>query len=284
MVVNLASPLASVTWYPRRNFLPTVLNPGSATSEYTPWASQCHTSTAAPARGVHPSLETFETRKTTSSGSPSATDPSDGSERMSDRMSISSTKYGPSVSSGRTTHAGVRMTVVNPASEVAVEPPASTPVALGPSATAVAATSSLGAHATSSAAPAVPNSARTSLRLRTLPTGRSSLSISLPSIGRPGLGWRRFPSSPRAWDALRIPGPSRFGPQNLCRDCVDRCARGSTAGGRSREDNEARPGRRSGPAPGSAADGLNLKRGASLAQACLGKTRPDRFNLRWGAL
>ena len=103
MVVKRTAPLASVTWWPRRNFLPAVLPPES---EYTPAASQCHTSTVAPASGVQPALPTAETRRVSASGTPSFTDLSVGSDRMSERFRRTSVKNGPSICSGVTTQAG----------------------------------------------------------------------------------------------------------------------------------------------------------------------------------
>src|SRR6266542_867437 len=75
-------------------------------------------STVAPASGVQPLLPTCETRNVSCSGVPSFTAPLVGSERMSERLSFSSTKYGPSVSAGLTTHAG---TPAGAASVVAAE-------------------------------------------------------------------------------------------------------------------------------------------------------------------
>src|SRR5213083_2485267 len=71
-----------------------------------PSASQCQTSTIAPSSAVQPPLLISETLKISWSGMPSFTEPSVGSDRMSERLSFSSTKYGPSVSAGRTIQAG----------------------------------------------------------------------------------------------------------------------------------------------------------------------------------
>src|SRR4051794_9436751 len=72
-----------------------------------PVALQCQTSTSAPASGVHAEPCTCETAKLSANATPGWTEPSPGSEVMSERWSISSTKYGPSVSAGRTTHDGM---------------------------------------------------------------------------------------------------------------------------------------------------------------------------------
>src|SRR6266542_953399 len=63
-------------------------------------------STCAPASGTQSAPLIWETRIVNCSGTPSDTLPVPGSERTSDRLSISSTKYGPSVSAGRTTQLG----------------------------------------------------------------------------------------------------------------------------------------------------------------------------------
>src|SRR6266568_7834135 len=86
--------------------MPFVLNDGSVASEYTPSASQCHTSTVAFASAAHALPLTFDTRNVRPSMAPGFTAFVVGSERMSERFSFSSTKYGPSVSAGRTTHGG----------------------------------------------------------------------------------------------------------------------------------------------------------------------------------
>src|SRR5262245_49577114 len=64
-------------------------------------------STTASLIGVHADPAILETLITRLSGAPDFTEPSDGSTRTSERLSFSSTKYGPSVCSGRTTQAGV---------------------------------------------------------------------------------------------------------------------------------------------------------------------------------
>src|SRR3954465_9450555 len=65
-VGKAATPLASVTWYPRRKFCPAVL----PTSEYSPPASQCQMSTCAPASGVQAPEEYAETANRRVSGRP----------------------------------------------------------------------------------------------------------------------------------------------------------------------------------------------------------------------
>src|SRR5262245_11674208 len=106
MLLNVATPLASVRWKPRKNFWSDVSKPGSETAEYTPSASQCQTSTTTPSSGAQLPLLTCETLKARIKGSPTLTSPVSGSERMSERSRATSTKYGPSVSSGRTTQLG----------------------------------------------------------------------------------------------------------------------------------------------------------------------------------
>src|SRR3990172_2921002 len=139
-----------------------------------PCASQCQTSTVAPASGEQALPVTCETRNTSASGTPSFTEPSEGSGRMSDRLSCSSTKYGPSVISGRTTQDGDVTAVATADAGVGrldgdrvgtldgacVGSPVGCPVPDCP-----------GAQAASTAAPAAPMSASASLRLRTRPTG-----------------------------------------------------------------------------------------------------------------
>jgi hypothetical protein len=132
-------------------------------------------------------------RNTISSGTPSFTDPSEGSDLISERNSLSSTKYGPSVNSGRTTHEGIVVVFVAEAIWVGVLAAvawvevaaaaacAGVLVLAAPWAVVAVPTgcgvSDPGRHPTSSAAPVAPNRASTSLRLRTLPTCLSSLSI-----------------------------------------------------------------------------------------------------------
>jgi hypothetical protein len=73
--------------------------PLAATSEYRPEALACQMSTWAPLTGAQsPSDRT--TTKRSASFTPSWTEPSTGSIRMSERLSRSSTKYGPSVLAG----------------------------------------------------------------------------------------------------------------------------------------------------------------------------------------
>src|SRR6185369_13943817 len=146
-----AAPAASVVWAPRRNFCPTVLPRGSRTSEYAPSASQCHTSTTTPGSGAQASPRSAETLNASWSTAPGRTSPLAGSERMSDRTRRSSTKYGPSVCSGRTTQAGAG------AAEACR--------AMRPD-------------------PAIPSRATTSLRVSKRPTGVSSdlMGFSLPGL------------------------------------------------------------------------------------------------------
>ncbi|MNC85358.1 hypothetical protein D3C83_09510 [compost metagenome] len=86
-----------------RNFLPAVLR---FESEYSPAASQCHTSTIAPASATQPALPMDETRRLRFRSAPSLTDLSAGSERMSERLRRTSVKNGPSVCSGVTMQDG----------------------------------------------------------------------------------------------------------------------------------------------------------------------------------
>src|SRR5436190_2698392 len=89
---------------------------------------------------------------------------------MSERWSISSTKYGPSVRAGRTTHDGIAAEPDETAAAVAADPAEADGLALPP-------TSDPGEHAARTPAPAAaPNRARTSRRVRTRPMGRSSSS------------------------------------------------------------------------------------------------------------
>src|SRR3989442_12275431 len=107
MVLNWTPPFPSVTWYPRRNFCPLVSDwpAPPLISEYSPNASQCHISTTAPTMGVQVAPFTFDTVRFKRNGTPSFTAPLLGSDRMSDRLSLSSTKKGPSVRAGVTTQA-----------------------------------------------------------------------------------------------------------------------------------------------------------------------------------
>src|SRR5438477_9944120 len=97
--------------------MPLVLKPGSEASEYTPSASHCQMSTVAPASAVHALLVSDDTLMASVSGAPSFIAPFEGSLRTSARLIFSSTKYGPSVSAGRTMHAGTD--VAAPAADVA---------------------------------------------------------------------------------------------------------------------------------------------------------------------
>src|SRR5262245_17220453 len=110
---------------------------------------------------------------------------------MSERLIFSSTKYGPSVSSGRTTQAGTAaVSVVGDAAAAvaatAVAPSALTGVPVGEFAAPVVVVGvgvldSPGRHPASIATPAAPKIASTSLRVRIRPTWRSSLSIEYTS-------------------------------------------------------------------------------------------------------
>ena len=157
-----------------------MLNPGSLASEYTPSASQCHTSTVAPARPLHAPLLAREMLSASVSAAPGFTDPSVGSLRISDRESFSSTKYGPSVSAGTTMQFGVA-TIAEAAAVLAAVLDAVALVGEGVPRTAA------GAHAAKSAAPEPPSSARISRRVRIRPTGASSVSdIKPPDLSRRG--------------------------------------------------------------------------------------------------
>src|SRR5438876_11875744 len=65
-----------------------------------------------PLKACRPPVPTRDTWKVRFSGAPFRVDPFDGSVVMSERLSRSSTKYGPSVSDGVTTHAGLVVGVV----------------------------------------------------------------------------------------------------------------------------------------------------------------------------
>ena len=69
-----------------------------------PDESQCHTSRYAPVSGVQALLANRVTLNVSESGTPVEMTPVVGSERMSERLSFSSTKYGPSVSAAVNTH------------------------------------------------------------------------------------------------------------------------------------------------------------------------------------
>src|SRR5262249_12507138 len=126
--------------------------------------------------------------------------PSLGSLRISDRFSLSSTKYGPSVIAGRTTHIAAAPPAVLPAVVAAlvaavvaalvalasVGAAVKTVVLVAAEAVGAAATgpvavrpATLGAQAASAAALMAPSTASASRRLKSRPTGRSSLSISI---------------------------------------------------------------------------------------------------------
>ena len=213
----------------------------------------------APASGWQPLPFACETRRVSWSGAPSFTEPSEGSDRISARLSWSSTKYGPSVCSGLTIHVG---NVPNVAADaVAVLVLAGTVALLSAVASgtlvcasalgagvAVAATVGLlttpsvaasvaasvavlaggvlpacwGTHPARTAAPAIPNKARISRRLRIRPTCRSSLSI--PSLSKqlqtasntskePALN-RNLRSLTTAWWKMRQPLSSQTCPSD----------------------------------------------------------------------
>src|SRR5438477_278460 len=109
---------------------------------------------------------------------------SPGSDRMSDRLSFSSTKYGPSVSAGRTMQDG-RLAAAAAEADAAVEADAADDAEAAEPADAdgegeAASEPVPGAQAArSEAVPAAPNSISTSRRVRIRPTGRSSWSISM---------------------------------------------------------------------------------------------------------
>src|SRR3981081_4959082 len=63
-------------------------------------------STVAPLSAAHELPLTRDTRNVSVRGAPGLTVPFVGSERISLRFSFSSTKYGPSVTAGRTMHDG----------------------------------------------------------------------------------------------------------------------------------------------------------------------------------
>jgi hypothetical protein len=134
-------------------------------------------STVAPLSAAHELPLTRDTRNVSVRGAPVLTVPFVGSERMSLRFSFSSTKYGPSVTAGRTMHDG---------SVVAADDAAAAVVAAALVACADVDgdgdASAPGAHAASSAAPDPPSRARTSLRLRMRPIGRSSSSMSFTFV------------------------------------------------------------------------------------------------------
>src|SRR5262245_12631602 len=79
----------------------------SRTSESAPSASHCQTSTIALLSGLQEAPVMRETWNAKRKGTPGFTEPSEGSERMSERLSFSSIKYGPSVCSGRTTQESI---------------------------------------------------------------------------------------------------------------------------------------------------------------------------------
>src|SRR3954470_23513910 len=123
-----------------------------------PSASQCQTSTCAPASGVQARSRTVLTASVSSNGVPALTSPVSGSARMSERSSIPSTKYGPSICSGRTTQPGAR------APGAAVYQPGSQ-------------------RSVTRARPDAPSAARASRRPSTRPVGRSSWSMRPSGIG-----------------------------------------------------------------------------------------------------
>src|SRR5215207_8557816 len=114
-------------------------------------------STCAPSIRVQLLSPTLATLIFKLSGRPSLTELSDELERMSERLSCSSTKYGPIVSSGRTTQSRVVIAVDEICvDETCVDPAVGTRV-LVPSGEA---------HAARKAALPIPSNLRASLRLR----------------------------------------------------------------------------------------------------------------------
>src|SRR5206468_3089667 len=103
------------------------------------------------------------------SAMPGFTAPVVGSERMSERFSFSSTKYGPSVSAGRTMHDGVATAA--PVVDTTLAPGTAVPTTAVALAVGVAALSAPGPHA--AASPDAPSRARTSRRDRMRPIGAS---------------------------------------------------------------------------------------------------------------
>src|SRR4030095_11968222 len=108
--------------------------------------------------GVQLLLPILATLMLSVSGTPSSTELSDGSERISERLSWSSTKSGPIVSSGRTTQSRaapvVDGTFVDPISTVGFDVGANVLVAPG------------AAHEARNTALPMPNNLSASLRLR----------------------------------------------------------------------------------------------------------------------
>jgi hypothetical protein len=131
-------------------------------------------STVAPLSAAHELPLTRETRNVRVRGAPALTVPFVGSDRMSLRFSFSSTKYGPSVTAGRTMHDGSVVVAADAAAAVVAEVLVGCDDVVG-----VGDASAPGAHAARRAAPDPPRRARTSLRLRMRPIGRSSSSISV---------------------------------------------------------------------------------------------------------
>src|SRR5881396_2229323 len=123
-----------------------------------PSASQCHTSTCAPWSAVHAEDVTRATLNVSTSAIPGLTAPVEGSTRMSERSSFSSTKYGPSVSAGRTMHEGT-VTAADAAAppEVAAAVGADVPAPVAGCAVGDDEFSAAGAHAATR--PAAPTSA-----------------------------------------------------------------------------------------------------------------------------
>src|SRR5215207_5191395 len=117
-------------------------------------------------------------------GTPSFTEPSEGSERISERLICSSTKYGPIVNSGRTTQESAAAVTDGACVDVAdtvgaivgviIEATVGFNVGINVLVTSGA------AHAARRAALPTPNNLSASLRLRICPTGSSSFSIKSP--------------------------------------------------------------------------------------------------------
>src|SRR6266487_5036590 len=124
--------------------------------------------------GLQLLLPTLVTTILSVSGRPSLTELSEGSERISERLSWPSTKYGPMVNSGRTTQSRAALVVdgacVDPAAAVGFSVGNTVLVAVG------------AAHEARNATPPNPINLSASLRLRSCPTGLSSFSMLIISL------------------------------------------------------------------------------------------------------
>ena len=85
-----------------------------ATSEYSPAAFACQTSTCAPATGAQSAVAS-NTYMVSASGAPGCSPDPSLLARMSERFSASSTKYGPSVFSGVMTQVADAASATSPA-------------------------------------------------------------------------------------------------------------------------------------------------------------------------